>query len=104
MANIHPAAEPSKVRHKHEGPQKHIIAFILSAFLTAIAFAVVVADMNTSFKYFLLVMMAFLQVFVQMAFWMHMKDKGHRYAIIGIISGIIVVITMVLMAEFITWW
>lgn len=101
----HSATEETKKRHKHEGPQKHIVAYIMSLALTLLAFAAVIAgEVNTAFIVFILLMMAGLQVFVQMGFWMHMKDKGHAFAKIGIFSGIFVVFTMVIMAEYWAWW
>lgn len=105
MAQQHSTTEQVNKRHKHEGPQKHIVSFIFSIVLTAIAFAMVASgELNTSFIYAMLIVMAILQVFVQMAFWMHMKDRGHLYATIGILSGVVVVITMVLMAKLLAWW
>lgn len=99
------AAEHRPERHRVEGPQKHIIAFIFSLFLTLIAFAVVISgDVNKDFVYLILLGTAGLQVFVQLAFWMHMKDRGHIMPIIGIVFGIVVVFTMVIMAEYWAWW
>lgn len=92
-------------RHKMEGPQKHIVAFILSLALTIIAFAAVAAGgINTTFTYIILVLMALIQVFVQLAFWMHMKDRGHLFPIISIIAGVVVVFAMVIMAVYWVWW
>jgi cytochrome c oxidase subunit 4 len=105
MANQHTAAEDQGKRHKHEGPQKHIIAFIMSIVLTVIAFAAVAAgEINETFTYIILIGMAVLQVFVQMAFWMHMKDRGHIFPIVGILFGVFVVFTLVVMAEYWAWW
>jgi len=90
---------------KPEGSKKHIIAFIFSILLTFIAFALVMAgEINTDFVYILLVVLAIVQVFTQMAFWMHMKDRGHTFAIIAILSGVVVVFTCVIMALFWTTW
>ncbi|MFD1955620.1 cytochrome C oxidase subunit IV family protein [Paenibacillus thailandensis] len=101
----HEAAEKRPERHRLEGPQKHIVAFIFSLVLTLIAFAVVISgDVNKDFIYIILIGTACLQVFVQLAFWMHMKDRGHLYPIIGIVFGIVVVFTMVIMAEYWAWW
>ncbi|RCW48920.1 cytochrome C oxidase subunit IV family protein [Paenibacillus prosopidis] len=105
MAGNHTATEESTKRHKVEGPKKHIIAFIFSVLLTFLAFATVISgEINKDFIYIILVGLAVLQVFVQMAFWMHMKDRGHMYAIIGILSGVFIVITCVIMAEYWAWW
>jgi len=105
MASNHSVSGEQTKRHKVEGPQKHIVAFIMSLALTIIAFAAVAAgEINTTFTYIILVGMAILQVFVQMAFWMHMKDRGHLFPIIAIISGVFVVLLMVVMALYWVWW
>lgn len=96
---------PNAKQTRPEGSKKHIIAFVFSILLTFIAFAVVMAgDINTDFVYILLVLLAIIQVFVQMSFWMHMKDRGHTFAIVAIISGVVVVFTCVIMALFWVWW
>jgi cytochrome c oxidase subunit 4 len=99
------ASEGVSKRHKVEGPQKHIVGFILSLALTIIAFAAVSAgEINETFIYIILVAMAVVQVIIQMAYWMHMKDRGHLFPIVGILSGVVVVITMVIMALYWVWW
>ncbi|RUS46717.1 cytochrome o ubiquinol/quinol oxidase subunit IV [Cohnella sp. AR92] len=104
MSSNHSTHEQT-TRHRHEGPKKHIVAFVLSLVLTIIAFAAVASgEINTTFTYIILVGMALVQVFVQMAFWMHMKDRGHLFPIMGILFGVIVVFTMVIMAEYWVWW
>ena len=105
MAANHSASTETKKRHKHEGPKKHVISFIFSLVLTLLAFATVMSgEVNTDFIYILLIAMAVGQVAIQMAFWMHMKDRGHLYPIIGIVSGVVVVFTMVIMAVYWVWW
>ncbi|TJY40787.1 cytochrome C oxidase subunit IV [Cohnella pontilimi] len=104
MASNHSSSEEVK-RHRVEGPQKHIVAFVLSLALTIIAFAAVAAgDINTTFTYIILVAMAIIQVFVQLAFWMHMKDRGHLFPIIAIVAGVFVVFTAVITAVYWVWW
>jgi cytochrome c oxidase subunit 4 len=99
------AVEQSKKRVRHEGPKKHIIAYIFSLVLTILAFAVVVTgDVSVNFVYVMLVLMAAVQVFIQMAFWMHMKDRGHLFPIVGILSGVVIVFTMIIMAVYWAWW
>ncbi|MBW5445479.1 cytochrome C oxidase subunit IV [Cohnella sp. CFH 77786] len=105
MASNHSVSGEEAKRHKLEGPQKHIVAFVLSLALTIIAFAAVAAgEINTTFTYIILVVMALIQVFVQLAFWMHMKDRGHLFPIICILSGVFVVFAMVIMAVYWVWW
>lgn len=83
-----PENDGYKHRHRHEGPQRHIVVFILSIVLTLIAFAAVAAGgVNATFAVILLLVMAVIQVIVQMGFWMHLKDKGHLIPIIFMLGG-----------------
>lgn len=89
----------------HEGPKNHFIGFGISMALTLLAFVAVMNEsLNEAFVYFLLVIMAIVQVFVQLYFWMHMKDRGHTYAKIAIFFGMIIVFTIIIMALFWCWW
>jgi len=105
MSNQHSTAEGQGKRHRHEGPQKHIIAFIFSILLTVLAFATVASgEINQTFTYIVLIGMAIAQVFIQMGFWMHMKDRGHFFAITGIFTGAFVALLCVIMAVYWVWW
>lgn len=107
MSTIHQSASESSSnkRHRHEGPQKHIIAFIFSIVLTIIAFiAVMVGEVNKTFTYIIIMVMAILQVVIQMAYWMHMKDRGHLLPIVFIFGGAIIAFTGVIMALYWVWW
>jgi cytochrome c oxidase subunit 4 len=105
MSSNHSASGEQTKRHKVEGPRKHIVAFVMSLALTIIAFAAVAAgEINTTFTYMILVGMAIIQVFIQMAFWMHMKDRGHLFPMIAIFTGAFVVVTAVITALYWVWW
>ncbi|MFC3750147.1 cytochrome C oxidase subunit IV family protein [Paenibacillus sp. GCM10012306] len=94
-----------KHRYRHEGPQKHIVVFIFSIVLTLIAFAAVAAGgVNPAFAVILLLIMAVLQVFVQMGYWMHLKDKGHMLPILFMIGGFFVAGTCIIMSLYWVWW
>jgi cytochrome c oxidase subunit IV len=99
-------SDNSKRRHKHEGKQKHIIAFIFSIVLTLIAFATVgsAGEVNPTFTVIILLVMAVLQVVIQMGYWMHMKDKGHMIPIMFMIGGAIIALTAIVMAVYWVWW
>jgi cytochrome c oxidase subunit 4 len=89
----------------HEGPKNHVIAFAISIALTLLAFiAVANASLNPTFTLMFIVVMAIVQVIVQMAFWMHMKDRGHLFPILGILLGCLFVFTFIIMAVFWVWW
>lgn len=104
MSDNQSASAQAPKRHRVEGPQKHIIAFILSLALTIIAFAAVASGISTTFTYVVLVVMAIIQVLIQLSFWMHLKDKGHLFPIISICAGVVLVIAMMVMALYWVWW
>ncbi|WP_018749783.1 cytochrome C oxidase subunit IV family protein [Paenibacillus sanguinis] len=94
-----------KQRRRHEGPEKHVIAFIFSIVLTLIAFAAVAAGgVNVAFTVILLLVMAVLQVLVQLGYWMHMKDKGHMIPIIFMAGGFFVAFLAIIAALYWMWW
>lgn len=94
-----------KHRHRQEGPQKHVIAFIFSIVLTLIAFASVAAGgVNTAFTVLLLLVMAVLQVLVQLGYWMHLKDKGHMIPILFMAAGFFVAGLAIIAALYWMWW
>ncbi|KGE19548.1 cytochrome C oxidase subunit IV family protein [Paenibacillus wynnii] len=94
-----------KHRHRTEGLQRHIVVFVFSIVLTLIAFAAVAAGgVNPTFTIVLLLIMAVLQVFLQMGFWMHLKDKGHLLPIIFMLGGFFIAGTCIVMALYWVWW
>lgn len=98
-------AEGVKHRDRPEGPEKHIVAFIFSIALTLIAFAAVAAGgVNNTFTIIILLVMAVLQVIIQMAYWMHMKDKGHLIPLIFMAFGFFVAFTAIITALLWMWW
>ena len=46
-----------------------------------------IPGLSREFVYSLLVLMAILQVLVQLGIWMHLKDRGHFWAILAMIFG-----------------
>lgn len=107
MTSADHQATRDAVKHsqRHEGPQKHIVVFIFSIILTAIAFAAVIAGgVNTAFTVLFLLVMAVLQVLVQMGYWMHLKDRGHMMPIIFMIGGFFVAGTAIVTALYWVWW
>lgn len=89
----------------HEGPRNHVITFALSMVLTALAFfAVMNPNLSNTFKYSFIVILAAIQVILQLAFWMHMKDRGHFFARVFLAMGVIVGILLPITAIYWTWW
>lgn len=88
-----------------EGPRNHYITFMISILLTMLAFgAVLYGKMTTAFLLPFLVVLALVQVLFQLSYWMHMKDRGHTFPIIGISFGAIVALTAVTAGVYWIWW
>lgn len=80
--------------------------FILSMALTAFAFMVIVmgAIEHRVTIYLFLVLLAITQVIVQIYFFMHMRDTGHRFPQMFFFSGLFVAIVLIYgMVEWL-WW
>jgi len=109
---LHNASETSGVRkkHRHEGPRNHLLAFALSIMLTAFAFLAVayslVEDTHVEhwWVHWFIIALAIFQAVVQLAFWMHMKDKGHEWPIFGIAFGFFVALTAAAAGLLWSWW
>lgn len=102
--NHHSVHEQGNRRHVHEGPKNHYLSFILSIVLTILAFVVVNAKMGKAFTLLFIVILAIVQALFQLAFWMHLKDRGHLYPILGMIFGAIIALTAVAASVYWIWW
>lgn len=88
-----------------ESPRNHYISYAVSILLTLLAFlAVANPSLDKTFKIVFIVGMAVIQVLFQFIYWMHMKEKGHIYAAIGIIFGAVIALCAVVAAVFWMWW
>ncbi|MFK7692191.1 cytochrome C oxidase subunit IV family protein [Paenibacillus sp. HJGM_3] len=103
MANHSPSGSENR-RHVHEGPKNHFLAFALSIVLTILAFVVVNAQMGRTFTLLFIVLLALIQAAFQFLFWMHAKDRGHVYAIVGITFGFTIALTGVAAVVYWIWW
>ncbi|MDF2669216.1 MAG: subunit of cytochrome oxidase [Paenibacillus sp.] len=103
-SNHHSASDHGNRRHVHEGPRNHFLSFALSIVLTLLAFLVVIAEMGRTFTLIFIVVLALIQATFQLAFWMHMKDRGHFYATVGIIFGFVIALTGVAAVVYWMWW
>ncbi|OXM84918.1 cytochrome C oxidase subunit IV family protein [Paenibacillus rigui] len=92
-------------RHRLEGPRNHYLSYIISILLTILAFAAVLyGGLDKSFLIIFLVGLGIVQAVFQLAFWMHMKDRGHLFPIIGLAFGAFIALTAVIMAVYWVWW
>ncbi|QBK25523.1 cytochrome C oxidase subunit IV family protein [Ureibacillus thermophilus] len=87
--------------------RKQVINFAIMIFLTFIAFATVVADFAPTFIKPVILLLAGIQVILQLYSFMHMDDKNAPY--IGVIStfvwvGAVIAFTFFLAFNTIIWW
>jgi cytochrome c oxidase subunit 4 len=103
--NQHQADSKIKRGKVHEGPRNHFITFGVSLLLTLLAFmAVANVGLDRTFVLVFIIFLAIVQVIFQLAYWMHMKDRGHRYAVIGLSTGAFVAVTAFVAAVYWMWW
>jgi cytochrome c oxidase subunit IV len=89
---------------KHDGLSPHILSYIVSVLLTMLAFAAVLyGGLDAGFVLILIVCLAIVQVIFQLAYWMHMKDRGHAMPIFFIVGGVVVVIPVIITAIYWMW-
>ncbi|KQL46310.1 cytochrome C oxidase subunit IV [Brevibacillus choshinensis] len=96
--------EVRKPKVKHDSPKRHLVAFIGSLVLTALAFIAVAFEViPTSFTVPFIVVLAFVQAFFQLFVWMHMDQKGHEFARISIFAGLFVILLAIIVFVFWVW-
>lgn len=92
------------VRHR-ESAKNHLIAFILSIVLTILAFITVATDtISASFTVPFILGLAVIQAFFQLWVWMHLNQKGHLFAIVGIVSGSLIAFMSIVALVMWMWW
>lgn len=96
---------------RHEGPRNHLLAFALSILLTGVAFLAVAYSLvgeethvEPWFVQIFIITLAIFQAVIQLGFWMHMKDKGHSFPILGIAFGFFVALTCAAAGLLWSWW
>lgn len=105
--SVEPNIEPSTVKPKKEetpdSAGKHVKAFIGMILLTAVAFILVGTETVSAIAVIpILLILAAIQVFMQLYIFMHLDEKGSFFPALfmtcGIIGGIICVLAMTLWA------
>lgn len=86
---------------RHEGPKRHLIAFVVSILFTAFAFAAVIFAGHSAFVAPFIIVLAVVQALFQLYIWMHMDQKGHELPAIGIYFGFL--IAFVAVVTFVYW-
>ncbi|OIJ09770.1 cytochrome-c oxidase [Anaerobacillus arseniciselenatis] len=86
-----------KEKIKLEREMRHqIITFVVMIFFTALAFMSVASDLiPASFAVPFILILAVIQVILQLYYFMHLKDKDHEWPNAFMLSGIVIIIPMV---------
>ncbi|RXT05657.1 cytochrome C oxidase subunit IV family protein [Ammoniphilus sp. CFH 90114] len=88
--------ETGPKHHKPEGKKRHIVAFIVSIILTAIAFLAVILGGSNAFVIPFIIVLGIIQAGFQLYIWMHMDQKGHELPELGIYTGLLVAVVTVI--------
>lgn len=94
-------------RHQAVHMRKQVINFAIMIFLTFIAFAVVIADFSPFFIKPIILLLAGVQVVLQLYSFMHMDDKeGHHIGVIQVFvwTGALIAFTFFLAFLTVIWW
>ncbi len=87
------AMTEEQLRHTNHEIRKQIIVFILCLFLTIAAFLAVAANViPSSFGIPFIILLAIVQLALQLLFFMHLKDKGHDWPIVFMVSGMFITV------------
>lgn len=85
-----------KPKIKKEGAKVHIVAFAVSIVLTIIAFMATAYEVvPAGFTVPFIIVLAIVQSAFQLLVWMHMDQKGHEFARVGILTGALIAFVMI---------
>ena len=92
------------LRTKRTKEMRHqLVSFGLMIFVTFMAFGLAASDVPAQFTIPIVLGFAFIQVILQFFYFMHMKDNGHDFAKLFIMTGIYFAIAFVVCFIYIVW-
>ncbi|MFC4353709.1 cytochrome c oxidase subunit IVB [Chryseomicrobium palamuruense] len=91
-------------RKRSKAMQMQVVTFAIMIFLTFVAFAAVASGMSAFYVGPVLLLLAAVQVVLQLYYFMHMSDKGHNVAAFFLYSGALFGFTFVITFLTIVWW
>lgn len=83
--------------------RSHLSSFAMMIFLTLIAFTAVAAGYSGYLVVPIILLLAAIQVALQLYYFMHMKEKGHGMAAFFIYGGVLIAMITVLTFLTIVW-
>ncbi len=97
MAQVSNDSLQRKPKIKKEGAKVHVVAFVASIILTIIAFMATAYEViPAGFTVPFIIILAIVQALFQLLVWMHMDQKGHEFARVGILFGAVIAALTVL--------
>ncbi len=103
--NVRSQAEFEFVKKKRaEEMRGHLGTFAIMIFLTLIAFTMVVAGFSVYLVAPILLLMAAIQVVLQLYYFMHLSGKGHGMVAFFMFCGMFIAFITILTFVTIIWW
>ncbi|MET0787020.1 MAG: cytochrome c oxidase subunit IVB [Paenisporosarcina sp.] len=81
----------------------HVTTFAIMIFLTLIAFTAVLADFSVYLVVPIILLLAVIQVVLQLYYFMHMSQKGHETSALFLYSGALVAAITVITFITVVW-
>ncbi|MGB2991094.1 MAG: cytochrome c oxidase subunit IVB [Paenisporosarcina sp.] len=81
-----------------------VTTFAIMIFLTLISFTAVYAGFSANLVVPIILLLAVIQVIMQLYYFMHMSHKGHENAKLFLFSGVVVAFITVLAFLTVVWW
>lgn len=91
-------------RKRSKAMQMQVVTFAIMIFLTFVAFAAVASGMSAYYVGPVILLLAAVQVVLQLYYFMHMSDKGHNVAAFFLYSGALFGFTFIITFLTIVWW
>lgn len=90
-------------RERTREMRQQLVSFGLMIFMTFIAFGLAALDFSASFILPIIIVLAFMQVILQFYYFMHVKDKGHEYIKLMMLSGFFFALSFIVVFIYIVW-
>ncbi|MEK4484988.1 cytochrome c oxidase subunit IVB [Psychrobacillus sp. FSL H8-0484] len=91
-------------RKRKQAMRSQVTTFAIMIFLTLIAFSAVAADFSKYYIVPIILLLAAIQVVLQLYYFMHMSEKNHSFPAFFLYFGAMIAFTFVLTFLTIVWW
>jgi cytochrome c oxidase subunit IV len=91
-------------RKRKQAMHSQVTTFAIMIFLTLIAFSAVAADFSEYYIVPIILLLAGIQVVLQLYYFMHMSEKNHQVVAFFLYSAVMLAFTFILTFLTIIWW